>query len=67
MLRLLDVPEPTPGPHMLRLRVAASAHGLPDLLMCRGSYPLTPALPFTPGQELVGTVLEAGEGSEKPL
>ncbi len=63
-LRLVDVSEPRPGPHMLRLRVAASALGLPDLLMCRGSYPLTPALPFTPGQELVGTVVEAGDGSE---
>ncbi len=63
-LEFVEVPEPKPGPGMLRVRVAASALGLPDLLMCRGSYPLTPELPFTPGQELAGVVEEAGEGCE---
>jgi NADPH2:quinone reductase len=32
--------------------------------MCRGSYALTPKYPFTPGQELAGVVLEAGEGTQ---
>ena len=41
---------------VLRVRVTATALGLPDLLMCRGSYALTPRLPFTPGQELSGVV-----------
>ena len=31
-------------------------------LMCRGTYPLTPPLPFTPGQELAGTVTAVGSG-----
>jgi NADPH2:quinone reductase len=30
--------------------------------MCRGSYPLTPQLPFSPGQEVAGTVTATGEG-----
>lgn len=50
------------GAGELRIRVAASALGLPDVLMCRGTYPLTPPLPFTPGQEFVGTVTAVGEG-----
>ena len=54
------VPEPSPG--QLQLRVSHAGVGLPDLLMCRGSYPLTPALPFSPGQEVVGTVTAIGEG-----
>jgi len=49
-------------PGELRIRVAASGIGLPDVLMCRGTYPLTPSLPFTPGQEFVGTVIETGAG-----
>ena len=49
---------------MLHVRVEASGVGLPDVFMCRGSYPLTPGYPFTPGQELVGTVLRCGEGTE---
>jgi NADPH:quinone reductase len=58
---------PEPGPGLLRMRVRAAGVGLPDVLMCRGSYPLTPALPFTPGQELVGEVIARGEGTRTPI
>ena len=64
-LRRLEVPDPPPG--FLRLRVAAAAVGLPDVLMCRGSYPLTPDGPFTPGQEMVGTVTAVGDGLDADL
>jgi NADPH2:quinone reductase len=30
--------------------------------MCRGTYAFNPAIPFTPGQEVVGIVTGAGEG-----
>jgi NADPH:quinone reductase-like Zn-dependent oxidoreductase len=63
-LQIVDAPVPQVPPGLLRVRVAACGVGLPDLFMCRGSYALTPALPFTPGQELVGAVTEAGEGAE---
>ena len=66
-LDLVEVEAPRPAPGQLRLRVRAAALGLPDLLMCRGSYPLTPPLPFTPGQETVGDVVEAGEGARTPV
>ena len=57
---------PALRPGELRIRVAAAGIGLPDVLMCRGTYPLTPMLPFTPGQEFAGTVIEAGEGTATP-
>ncbi|WTW99632.1 NADPH:quinone oxidoreductase family protein [Streptomycetaceae bacterium NBC_01309] len=68
VLRLvtLDGP-PQPGPGQVRIRVAAAGIGLPDVLMCRGTYPLTPDLPFTPGQEVAGTVTAVGPGVEVPL
>ena len=53
-----------PPPGMLRVRVEACGIGLPDVFMCRGDYALTPKRPFTPGQELAGVVLEAGEGAQ---
>jgi NADPH2:quinone reductase len=62
-LARLDVDEPEPGPGFLRVRVGGAALGLPDVFLCRGSYALTPALPFTPGQELVGVVSAAGPGT----
>jgi NADPH2:quinone reductase len=61
-LELASAAPPEPGPGFLRVRVAAAALGLPDVFMCRGSYALTPKLPFTPGQELAGVVTAAGPG-----
>lgn len=55
------------GPGELHVKVAASALGFPDVLMCRGTYPLTPPVPFTPGQEFVGIVTEAGPGTTLPV
>jgi len=66
-LRLVDTSAPRPGAGEVRLRVLAAAVGLPDVLMCRGSYALTPPLPFTPGQEVVGVVEELGEGVALPV
>jgi NADPH2:quinone reductase len=62
VLRLVDVEVPEPGPGQLRVRVRAAGLGLPDVFMCRGTYPLTPPLPFTPGQEVVGEVTATGPG-----
>lgn len=64
VMRLVDRELPDPGPDQVRIRVAAAGIGLPDVLMCRGTYPLTPHVPFTPGQELAGTVTAAGPGVE---
>lgn len=45
------------------MKVGAVGVGLPDVFMCRGVYPLGPSEgSFTPGQEVCGTVVEAGEG-----
>jgi len=62
-----EVELPEPGPGMVRIRVAAAAIGLPDVLMCAGSYPLTPEGEFTPGQEVVGDVTAVGEGVDAAL
>ncbi len=62
VLRLADVPDPEPGPGQLKVRVRAAAANFPDVLMCRGLYQVRPPLPFTPGVELCGEVLELGAG-----
>ena len=63
VLALEDVDPPEAVPGMLHVRVRAASVGLPDVLMCRGSYPLTPTYPFTPGQELAGEVIGVGDGA----
>ena len=60
VLELTDVPRPVPGPGQLLVRVLAAAANFPDLLQCRGTYQVRPPLPFTPGVELCGEVVEAG-------
>lgn len=62
VLALQDVPEPVPGPGQVAVRVLASPANFPDVLMCRGLYQVKPPLPFTPGVELCGSVVDVGEG-----
>jgi NADPH:quinone reductase len=67
VLHEVELEAPTPGPGEVRIRVTAAGIGLPDVFMCRGTYPLTPPLPFTSGQEATGTVTAVGEGVDLPI
>jgi NADPH2:quinone reductase len=67
VLHLVELEPPEPGPGQVRIRVTAAGIGLPDVFMCRGTYPLTPPLPFTSGQEATGTVTAVGEGVDIPI
>lgn len=62
VLALAEVPELVVGDGLVRLSVDASGLGLPDVFLCRGGYAFKPELPFTPGQEVVGRVLESCAG-----
>jgi NADPH:quinone reductase len=61
-LRLAEIPDPEPAPGQVLVRVLGAAANFPDVLMCRGSYQVRPPLPFTPGVELCGQVVQAGSG-----
>jgi NADPH:quinone reductase-like Zn-dependent oxidoreductase len=63
-LRLDDIPDPTPGPGELLVRVRACAINYPDVLIIEDKYQLRPPRPFAPGSEIAGEVIEAGEGVE---
>ena len=56
VLELAERPIPEAVAGELGVEVHAAAVGLPDLLMCRGRYEFKPVHPFTPGQEVAGTV-----------
>lgn len=55
-----EVPEPSEGE--VRVRVLAAGVSLPDVMMREGIHPETPAVPFTPGWDLVGEVDRVGGG-----
>jgi NADPH2:quinone reductase len=61
-LQLEEVPDPTAGPGQVLVKVLAAPANFPDVLLCRGEYQIKPPLPFTPGVELCGEVLEVGDG-----
>jgi NADPH:quinone reductase len=67
VLTLVDREVPTPGPGEVLVRVSAAPVNFPDALLCRGTYQVRPPLPFTPGVELCGEVVELGEGVEGPV
>ena len=46
----------------VRVKVLAAGVSLPDVMAREGIHPETPAVPFTPGWDLIGTVDELGDG-----
>jgi NADPH2:quinone reductase len=56
-----DVPPPPLGPGEVRVGVKATAIGFANLLVIEGKHQNTPSLPFTPGTETAGVVLEVAD------
>jgi len=63
-LRLDTIPSLTPGPDEVRIEVHAAGCNFPDTLMINGQYQDKPGLPFSPGKEVAGYVMDVGEGVE---
>ncbi len=64
-LAVKEFPEPRVGPGQLKVRVRAAGCNFFDLLMVQGKYQVKPPLPFVPGAEVGGVVLEVGSGVER--
>ncbi|MEZ5567474.1 MAG: NADPH:quinone oxidoreductase family protein [Halioglobus sp.] len=62
VLHLAERERPVPGPGEALVRVAAVGVGMPDVMMCRGTYAFSPPQPFVPGQEIVGEISAVGAG-----
>jgi len=58
---IADLPDPEPGPGELVVAMRAAGVNYPDLLVVEGRYQHKPPLPFTPGKELAGEVVDIGE------
>lgn len=67
MLRLAELPVPSPGPGEVLIRVAAAGVNRPDVLQRMGKYPPPPGAPETLGLEVAGEVVAAGEGGDHLL
>ena len=60
VLRLEELPDPTPGVGQIVIRVEAAGVNFIDVYHRKGLYPVP--LPFTPGREAAGVVERVGEG-----
>jgi len=61
-LELRELPDPSPGPGQLLVRVKACSINYPDVLMIEDKYQFKPPRPFAPGGEIAGVVEAVGEG-----
>jgi propanol-preferring alcohol dehydrogenase len=59
-----DLPEPSPGPQEVLIRVHACAVCRTDLHVVDGELP-HPKVPVVPGHEIVGTVVETGNAATR--
>ena len=59
----IELPKPTPVNGELLVKVEVAALNYSDLLMLNDTYQVRPSRPFTPGQEVAGTVVGIGEGT----
>jgi NADPH2:quinone reductase len=57
-----DVPAPVLGKGAIRIGVRTCGVNYPDNLIIAGKYQVQPPLPFSPGFELAGEILEVGDG-----
>jgi NADPH:quinone reductase len=60
-LQLTELPDPTPGPGELLVRVRAAAVNYPDVLIIEDKYQFKPPRPFAPGGEIAGEVEAMGD------
>ncbi|CCD93264.1 putative oxidoreductase [Bradyrhizobium sp. ORS 375] len=61
-LGLEELPSRPLGDTEVRVKIRAAGINFPDILMAAGEYQLKPELPFTPGVEAAGDVVEIGPG-----
>jgi NADPH2:quinone reductase len=65
VMQLEDVPVPAPGPGQLLVKVAAVGVNPVDGYIRSGTYARKPALPYSPGTDIAGTVEKTGEGATR--
>lgn len=62
-MEFADIPVPEVGRGQVLLRVESAALNFLDTLMIQGLYQVKPPLPFTPGVEVAGTIVDVGADS----
>jgi len=62
-LRQVELPRPQRGPGQVLIEVHAAGVAFPEVLQTRGMYQMKPPVPFVPGSEVAGVVVEADDSA----
>jgi putative PIG3 family NAD(P)H quinone oxidoreductase len=65
VMRVASIPEPTPAPGQVLVRVAATSVNRPDVVQRQGNYPPPPGDSNILGLEIAGTVAALGDGVDQ--
>ncbi|MBV1904891.1 MAG: NADPH:quinone oxidoreductase family protein [Pseudomonadales bacterium] len=68
-LKFKEIEPPAMRDDQVRIRIRAAALNFPDILTVQGKYQHRPSMPFSPGMECAGEILEVGKqasGNFKP-
>ncbi|MCW9033776.1 MAG: NADPH:quinone oxidoreductase family protein [Rhodospirillales bacterium] len=57
-----DLPDLTAGAGEVKIAMRAAGVNFADNVMVQGKYQVQPEVPFTPGSEMAGEIMEVGEG-----
>ncbi len=60
-----ELPDPKPGKNQVLIQVEVSGVSYPDLLIIENKYQFKPELPFSPGGEVVGKIIDLGENVDR--
>lgn len=66
-LRVVESPSPVLVGSQVRIAVAACGLNFVDALLVEGRYQIKPPVPFTPGSEVTGRVIETGPDADPAL
>ena len=64
VVEIADVPSPELSPGTARVRVHVGAVNFPDVLVIADTYQVSAPVPFIPGSEFAGEVVEVAEGAD---
>ncbi len=67
VVRVDDIPAPPPAPSHVRVRVHAAAVNFPDVLLVANKYQISVPVPFVPGSEFAGVVVDADDMPDFPV
>jgi len=65
VMQITELPDPTPGPGEVVVRIHAIGVNPVDTYIRSGAYPRRPELPYTPGTDAAGVVEAVGKGVQR--